>query len=184
MNKALALALAVAAATAGCASDDSKAKRAKNPAPCPPVVVLKDAARMVDFAGDQTLENVAFSAEFVKAQLDCRYYSDKPIEATLRVKMAFGKGPKADADRHAFGYWVAVTRKDTEVIEKVEYLLPIDFGGETMRIVDDEIDEIVIPRANKDISGTNFEIVVGFTLTPQQAVFNRSGKSLKFPGVK
>lgn len=184
MNKALALALVVAAAASGCASDDSKAKRAKNPAPCPPVVVLKDAARMVEFAGDPALENVAYSAEFVKVELDCRYYSDKPIEASLKVKMAFGKGPKADDDRHSFGYWVAVTRKDSEVIEKVEYQLPIEFGDQTMRLVDDQIEEIVIPRANKDIAGANFEIVVGFALTPQQAIFNRSGKSLKFPEAK
>lgn len=184
MNKALAMAFIVAAAASGCASSEGKAKRAKNPAPCPAVVVLKDAARLVEFAGDQTLENVAWSGEFVKAQIDCRYYSDKPIEATLRVKMAFGKGPRADADRHAFGYWVAVTRRDSEVIEKVQYQLPVEFGGEDMKIIDDEIDEIVIPRANKDISGTNFEIVVGFALTPQQALFNRSGKSLKFPEAK
>jgi hypothetical protein len=184
MNKALAVALVVAAAS-GCATDESRAKRAKNPAPCPPVIVLKDAARMVEFVGEQTLENVAYSAEFVKAELDCRYFSDRPIEATLKVEMAFGKGPKADANRHAFGYWVAVTRKDSEVIEKVDYLLPIEFGGEEkMRIVTDKVDEIVIPRASKDISGTNFEIVVGFALTPQQAIFNRSGKSLKFPEAK
>ncbi len=184
MNKALAIAVIVAAAVSGCASSEGKAKRAKNPAPCPAVVVLKDAARLVEFAGDQTLENVAWSGEFVKAQIDCRYYSDKPIEATLRVKMAFGKGPRADGDRHAFGYWVAVTRRDSEVIEKVQYQLPVEFGGEDMKVIDDEIDEIVIPRANKDISGTNFEIVVGFALTPQQALFNRSGKSLKFPEAK
>ncbi|MEQ1931177.1 MAG: hypothetical protein ABL957_11720 [Parvularculaceae bacterium] len=185
MNKALALALIVAAMLAGCATDDSKAKRAKNPAPCPPVVVLKDAARAVEFAGDPTLENVTFSGEFVKVELQCRYYTDKPIEASLRVKLALGKGPKAEANRHDFGYFVAVTRKDSEVIEKAEYVLPIEFDGdETVKIVTDEIDEIFIPRASKDISGTNFEIVVGFALTPQQAIFNRSGKSLKFPEAK
>lgn len=77
-----------------------------------------------------------------------------------------------------------MTRRDSEVIEKVQYQLPVEFGGEDMKVIDDEIDEIVIPRANKDISGANFEIVVGFALTPQQALFNRSGKSLKFPEAK
>ena len=183
MNKALALALVVAAVAAGCASNQEK--RAKNPAPCPPVIVLKDAARVVEFAGDQQLENVAWSGEFVKAELECRYYADRPIEASLRVRMALGKGPKAEADMHEFGYFVAVTRKDSEVIEKAEYRLPVKFEGSAdIKVVTDKIDEIVIPRANKDISGSNFEIVVGFAVTPQQAIFNRSGKSLKFPDAR
>lgn len=56
----------------------------QNPAPCPAVVVLKDAARLVEFAGDQTLENVAWSGEFVKAQIDCR------ITATSRSRPRSG----------------------------------------------------------------------------------------------
>ena len=34
---------------------------------------------------------------------------------------------------------------------------------------------IVIPRANETISGSNFEIFVGFDLTPAQLAYNRSG---------
>jgi ABC-type Fe3+-hydroxamate transport system substrate-binding protein len=182
MKKALALALIAAVAAAGCSSDASKAARLKNPAPCPPVIVLKDAARMVEFAGEQRLEDVAYSAEVVKAESLCRYFDDRPIEASVKLRFAFGKGPKADADKKDFAYFVAVTRKDAEVIEKSEFVLPVSWGGgESISIVTDEIDEILIPRASKDISGTNFEIVVGMVLTPQQAIFNRSGKSLKFP---
>ena len=47
-----------------------------------------------------------------------------------------------------------------------------------------DIDEIVIPRANDNVSGVNFEIIIGFSVTPEQAIFNRSGKSLKFPNLK
>jgi hypothetical protein len=48
-------------------------------------------------------------------------------------------------------------------------------------VQEDKVDKILIPRANDSISGENFEIVVGFKLTAEQAGFNRSGKSLKFP---
>lgn len=185
MNKALAVALIAAGAISGCATEDSKAARLKNPAPCPPVIVLKDAARAVEFDGEQALENVAYSAEFVKAELLCRYFTDKPIDASLKIKLAFGRGPKAQADKREFAYFVAVTRKDAEVIEKAEFRIPVTFDGdETTVVVSDEIDDIIIPRASKDISGTNFEVVVGLVLTPQQAIFNRSGKSLKFPEPK
>jgi hypothetical protein len=189
MKKALAVALiAAAAAAAGCASGDSKeasGKKDKNPAPCPPVTVLTDAARLIEFDGEQTLEDVAYSGEFVKAELQCRYFDDRPIDASLRVSMAFGRGPKGAENAHAFKYFVAVTRKDLEVIEKAEFGVGVKFDGAgTMTVVEDKVDEIVIPRASKDIAGTNFEIVVGFVLTPQQAIFNRSGKSLKFPEVQ
>jgi hypothetical protein len=186
MNKALAVALIAAAALAGCSSSGkSKAAQKTNPAPCPPVTVLADAARSIEFDGEQRLEDVAYSAEFVKAELQCRYFEDKPIDASLTVKMAFGRGPKGESAGHAYKYFVAVTRRDLEVIEKAEFEIPVQFDKEeTIKIVEDRVKQILIPRANKDISGTNFEIVVGFSLTPQQAIFNRSGKSLRFPDAK
>jgi hypothetical protein len=179
MNKALVAAL-IAAAAAGCASNTKEAKL-KNPAPCPNVVVLEDAARQIIFNGQQTIEDVAWSAEVENVSLACRYVGDKPIDAGVKINLALGRGPKADANEHQFGYWVAVTRTNREVIAKQEYVLPIKFGDETVKRASQEIDQIIIPRKSEQTSGENFEIVVGLTVTPQQATYNRSGKSLKFP---
>jgi hypothetical protein len=204
MNKALAVALfAAAGVLVGCASGGSKeereahqeeqdakkaardAKKAGNPAPCPNVVVLSDAARAIEFDGDQTLDNVAYTAEILDVELACRYYGEKPIEASVKLDLAFGRGPKGADKSHSFTYFVAVTRTNMEVIEKAEYTVPVEFGDEErVRTSREKIGTIVIPRKDKDISGTNFEVVIGFSLTPQQAIFNRSGKSLKFPDLK
>lgn len=185
MNKALAVALlaAAAAASAGCAgSERARAARLANPAPCPNVVVLNDAARQIDFSGSETLENVAFSGEIVGVQIRCRYYDDRPIEADVRVEFAFGRGPAAETFEKDFKYFVAVTRTNVEVIEKAEFIIPVKFGSsDTVKTARERIDQIKIPRANKDTAGTNFEIVIGFAVTPQQAIFNRSGKSLQYP---
>jgi hypothetical protein len=43
----------------------------------------------------------------------------------------------------------------------------------------EHITRIVIPRANADISGENFEILVGFELTPDQLQFNRDGRRFR-----
>lgn len=174
-------------ALGGCASDEAKERRAAreaNPAPCPNIVVLQDAARFIDFEGEEAIENVAYSGEVVDITSACRYYEDEPIDASVTMDLAFGKGPKGAEDKKVFTYFVAVTRKDAEVITKKEFPVEIDFGDNPVETARIDIDKIIIPRANDNISGLNFEIIVGFSVTPQQAIFNRSGKSLKFPNLK
>lgn len=180
MNKALVAALFAAALVSGCGS--TKEKRLANPAPCPNIVVLSDAARLIEFDGETRLEDVAWTAEIESVSLACRYIKADPIDASVKINLAFGKGPKAGAEDHDFAYWVAVTRTNREVIEKKEYLVPVEFGDDdAIKRVEHEIEKIVIPRKDENTSGTNFEVVVGLVVTPQQAIYNRSGKSLKFP---
>jgi len=185
MNKLLAGALIAAAGTTAACSSLGKAAKETNPAPCPNVVVLNDASRILEFDGDQELENIAYTGEIINVVTACRYFEDKPIDAEITVDMAFGRGPKGDEGEKYFKYFVAVTRKDLEVIAKNEFIVPVTFKGDkTVVITDEKIDKIVIPRASEETSGQNFEIIVGFSLTPEQAIFNRSGKSLKFPNLK
>ena len=189
MNKALTAALLVAALLAsGCGANsarEARQARERNPAPCPNIVVLNDAARQIDFAGEETLENVAYTAEIEDVELQCRYFGDKPINATAKLTFSFGRGPKAADPNKVYTYFVAVTRKDAEVIEKAEFQIPVRFSGDKNVVtLTDRIDEIVIPRATEKTAGSNFEVIVGMSVTPKQAIFNRSGKSLKFPDLK
>ena len=156
MNKALALALiAAAGAVSGCAS--TKEKNAANPGACPNAVVLNDASRLVDFNGAEEIENVAYSAEIQSVTLDCRYYADRPIDATMKLKIAFGRGPKGGEKEHNFTYFVAVTRTNLEVIAKQEYVIPIKFDDdENVRTVEEKIEQILI-RCEKDIDQEQFE---------------------------
>ena len=136
---------------AGCASSsESRAARERNPAPCPNVVILTDAARIVEFDGEEeTLENVAFTGEMKDVSLACRYFSDKPIDAAVKLEMAFGRGPKAEAREAEFTYFVAVTRKDLELIEKVEYTIPVKFDSKSnIKTISQNFDEIIIPRTH------------------------------------
>lgn len=171
-------------ALAGCGNTkEIRAAREANPAPCPNVIVLSDAARMVEFASEEeTIENVAWSAEIEDVSLSCRYFSDKPIEAAVDIALAFGRGPAAPATAREYTYFVAVTRTDREVIAKETFTVPVRFDGKSnVKRQREEIERIFIPRAREGISGTNFEVIVGLSITPQQVVYNRSGKSLKFP---
>ncbi|WP_425409123.1 hypothetical protein [Hyphococcus sp.] len=185
MKKLLVGAL-IAALAAGCGStEELRAEREANPAPCPNIIVLEEAARFIEFSGEETLQDIAYTGEVVDVGSACRYFSDEPIEMELSIDLAFGRGPKADQSEKIFKYFVAVTRTNTEVIAKSEFAVPVEWDGdEAVAVQRVEVDEILIPRASDQVSGVNFEIVVGFAVTPQQAIYNRSGKSLKFPDIK
>ena len=185
MNKGIAGVLfAAGLLVAGC-SGFSKEAQERNPAPCPSTIALIDAARAIEFEGEERLDDIAYTAEIINVSSQCRYFADKPIDATVEIDFAFGKGPKGANGEKYFKYFVAVTRKDLEVIAKSEFVIPVEFGEKrTIVVKSDEIDKIIIPRMGEEISGANFEIVVGFILTPEQAIFNRSGKSLKFPNIQ
>jgi hypothetical protein len=43
----------------------------------------------------------------------------------------------------------------------------------------ESFDNIVIPRKDSKVSGANFEVLVGFDVTPQMADFNRTGKRFR-----
>ena len=182
MNKLLAGALFAAAATTTACESFSPSAQESNPAPCPNVLVLDDAARALEFDGEEALENITYTAEITGVTIGCRYVEDDPIDVDVTVDMAFGKGPKGAAGEKVFTYFVAVTRTDREVISKKEFAVAADFDADdNLVFAEEEIDRIVIQRKDENVSGENFEIIVGMAVTPSQAIYNRSGKSLKFP---
>lgn len=160
----------------------------ENAGPCPNAFALQDAARVVQFQnpGVESFENVAFTAEIQAVRVFCRYTEDRPIRAELELEIGFGRGPAAaGVDEHTYDVWVAVTRTDVAVLNKVEVPVRVNFPrGEDRVYLRREIDDIVIPRAGESTSGTNFEILVGFEVTPDQLQFNRDGKRFTLDAVQ
>ena len=152
-----------------------------NAGPCPLLGVLYDSSRLVQFtAPEERFANVAYTAEMRGVRGLCRYTGSNPIEMGLQIDMAFGKGPAAQGGSHTYRYWVAVTRSNLAPVEKQYFDVKVDFPRDADRMAGSEvIQKIVIPRANDTISGANFEILVGFELTPEQLEFNRSGKRFR-----
>ena len=184
-SKLFTVAMSVLVVSIGGCSSGSKGALERNPAPCPNILVLNEAARIIEFDGEQKLENVAFTGEITNVSASCRYFDDKPISGALEIDFAFGKGPRAQENRKDFTYFVAITRRDREVIAKREFTVRGNFSNSRdVDVANEKISNFVIPRADDKTSGTNFEIIVGFGLSREQAIFNRSGRSLKFPNLK
>ena len=173
------------------ADKDKAAKRDKHaPAPlasphaegpCPYVKVLYDAARDVEFKDNKEASAaVAWTGEIEGISSDCSYKSDSPIHVAANVLFELGRGPQADGESKTYRYWVAVTDRNRSVLGKEYFDLPVRFAPGQDRISENQvIKEIVIPRASAAVSGNNFEVLIGFDVTPEQAQFNRDGKRFR-----
>lgn len=153
--------------------------RRANAGPCPYVKILYDAARYVELTGDRVAaSNVGYTGEIEGVSSDCRYREDDPIAVDLNILFSLGRGPQASGDQRSYRYWIAVTERNKAVLAKQYFDIPANFGGQTTTSVQEER-SIVIPRASIDTSGGNFEILVGFDITPEMAEFNRTGSRFR-----
>jgi hypothetical protein len=153
----------------------------RNAGPCPIVKVLYDASRYVELKdGRETPSAVAFSGEFEGLSAACEYKNDEPIRVQTRLLFGLGRGPEAVGNSKLYRYWVAVTDRNQEVIGKEYFNLPVTFASGTDRtLMTDKVYGIVIPRARATVSGSNFEVLVGFDVTPEMVAFNRDGKRFR-----
>lgn len=152
-----------------------------NVGPCPEAFALYEAARFVEFRGPESYKNVGFTGEIEKVRSVCRYYGERPIEANLEMDISFGRGPAVGQQSgNTYQYFVSVTRKNIEVITKQVFPISVTFPpGQNVVSVTEKVGQITIPRATENTSGANFEIIVGFDLTPAQIAFNADGKRFR-----
>ena len=153
----------------------------RNAGPCPYVKVLYDAARYIEFKDEREASNaVGWSGEIQGISAGCQYKDEEPIRVTMEVLFELGKGPQAQGNSKTYRYWVAVTKRNDAVIAKQYFDLPVTFpAGQDRVYATETINQITIPRASLTTSGANFEVLVGFDVTPQMAAFNRDGKRFR-----
>lgn len=152
----------------------------RNAGPCPFVKVLYDAGRYHEFKDNrESASGVMYTGEIQGISAGCQYKDEEPIKVAMELLFALGKGPQAAEDQKTYRYWVAITDRNKAVIAKEYFTLPVRFGGSDRVVVRDMIEGITIPRAGMQVSGSNFEVLVGFDVTPQMAAFNRDGKRFR-----
>jgi hypothetical protein len=153
----------------------------RNAGPCPYVKALYDAARYVEFKeAREASANVGFTGEIQGVSAGCAYKNDEPIKLAMEVLFELGKGPQAEGGSKTYHYWVAVTDRNRDVLAKKNFDITVAFPAGQDRVYRrEQIANIVIPRADNATSGANFEVLVGFDVTPQMAEFNRQGKRFR-----
>lgn len=154
-------------------------RRQANAGPCPFVKILYDAARYVELADNRpAAAAVGFTGEIEGVNADCRYRGDDPITVDINLLFSLGRGPQATAGQHTYRYWIAVTERNNAILAKEYFDLPVTFSSGQVAQVPQE-QQVIIPRASATTSGGNFEILVGFDVTPEMAEFNRSGSRFR-----
>ena len=141
--------------------------------------ILYDAARYVELEGGRAaVSNVGFTGEIEGVVADCEYREADPIRLDMRMLFQLGRGAQTAGDQRTYRYWVAVTERNNAVLAKEYFDLPVNFEGQrTASVTEDRT--ITIPRAEATTSGSNFEVLIGFDVTPEMAEFNRSGSRFR-----
>ena len=103
-----------------------------------------------------------------------------PIVVEMSTTFQIGRGPMATGDTKTINYWIAVTDRNKGILAKQPFSFVAKFPRGADRVLEfQHTDQITIPRAAATVSGENFEVLVGFEVTPEQAAFNRDGT--RFP---
>jgi hypothetical protein len=153
----------------------------RNAGPCPYVKVLYDAARYVEMKdGRAAASRAGFTGEIDGLSSACEYKNEQPIHVQARMLLELGHGPQAVGRAHTYRYWVAVTDRNRAVLDKQYFDVPVTFpAGQDRVSKTEDVLGIVIPRADIKVSGANFEVLVGFDVTPEMAAFNRQGQRFR-----
>ena len=153
----------------------------RNAGPCPYVKVLYDAARYIELKDNRTATSaVGYTGEIQNLASACEYKGDQPIHVQARLLFSLGRGPQATGDRKTYRYWVAVTDRNRAIFAKQYFDLPVVFpAGEDRVQKTEDVTGITIPRADLKVSGANFEVLIGFDVTPEMADFNRQGERFR-----
>jgi hypothetical protein len=153
----------------------------RNAGPCPYVKVLYDAARYVELKDSkEASQAVGYTGEIQGLSAGCSYKTDQPITVQMQILFSLGRGPQATESHKTYRYWVAVTHRNTSILAKEYFDLPVTFPAGQDRVnITENLGGVTIPRADAKVSGANFEVLIGFDVTPEMAAFNRDGKRFR-----
>jgi hypothetical protein len=173
-----ALVLSVLPLVAACSGSGGKAPAetaAAEPAGCPRVTVVRDAAEVTQFreGGGRDMTDVKSRAAVVDFTGGCEY-DRNGVTVNLNLVLGAERGPAASHDKSGtYRYFVAITDPAGQIVAKQEFDTTIDFSPNVGRGGSVEELSQQIPLEN-GASGASYEVLVGFQLAPADLEFNRN----------
>jgi hypothetical protein len=167
------IAVCAAFAAAGCSSDDLQ--EAKIDYSCPRVVVLGDAATVTEFTpgATQTPENKIYSARIANTSAQCETERGL-ITANVALDIRISAGTAPAPGPMQLNYFLAATEIDQRVTGKVVRAINVVLPPGVPELqAQTTIEGVQIP-IEQGRTNRNYEIIVGFQLTPEQVQYNRT----------
>lgn len=160
---------------AGCASD-------KQQRVCPRVAVLSEAGSLTRFAAGERHDilDISFQAQIGDLPAECTYPDgNRRVVVQLSPVFILDRGAANDDGKAAFIYFVSVVRTD-EILSKQTFDLSFDFPVNRTRLAVQDGDPpiiVTIPLPYRDAE-YEYEVLVGFQLTPDELSYNQRWQNL------
>jgi hypothetical protein len=148
----------------------------RTPPACPRASIIGEGASVTKFreGTGRDLTDVVAQAQIVDVAVECDY-DRRGVDVALQVAIAATRGP-ADRSRVAeFDYFVAVADPQRNILAKEVFRVQFKFAPNEQRVgTVDEIEPRIPLKSRAD--GVEYQIIVGFQLTPEEIEWNRTRK--------
>ena len=140
---------------------------------CPRTGILSDAADLTRFRPAGTdLTDMVVDGRITGLSGKCSLEDPTHLHTVISVSMDLTRGPAAKGRDAEVTYFVSVAHGD-QILDKRDYTLAVSFDGNSnqLRLAGDQID-FSLP-VNDKVKGSDYRILVGYQLTPEELAFNR-----------
>ena len=165
-------ALALTVFAAGCSSDKPE------PA-CPRGVIPMDASSITRFRDGpgRDLTDVLVTGNIQNILVDQCKYDKKSVDVSnFQIAITADRGPADRSKAADFEYWVAIVDPQRKVLTRETFKVHFDFSelNHVGTVVADLEPRIPLPDIMK---APDYQIVVGFQLTPEELAWNRKQRA-------
>ncbi len=136
---------------------------------CPAVAVVGDAGTLTRFTGEgHSQKDVQFTASIVDIRSSC--VQEDSVSSEVEFKIVAKNGPALNASDVSVEYFIVILKDNSQIVSKKTFTSTLNFtrDGTASSL---EIVRQFIPTVDQ-ARRYNYEILVGFQLTPNQALYN------------
>lgn len=146
---------------------------------CPKVRMLKDADKITQYrpGPGRDITDIMFEADMVGFKGDCEYIGDAGkytnVVVTLKVGFKVARGPSVSGDTAKVPYFLAIPEFFPDANAKQSFVREVKFpkNRTSVTVIDSEV-EVSIPL-DASRKGPDTQVIIGFSLSPEQLEFNR-----------
>ena len=136
---------------------------------CPAIAVVGDAGTLTRFGGEgRMVDDMTFTASINDVTMDCAEGDDVRSEVTFHVDARAGAAH--DGSDITLTYFVVVLKDNSQIVSKRMFDVPLAFNSKgfawSRQVVTQYIPTIEQARRY------NYEVLLGFQLTAEDAVYN------------